>query len=609
MFKKLQKSVIDKNKLLSTNLSKRRVNKTPSKIVYPNRTNLTFANIIVNMNSTPSLNTIDNWNNSYFTTELYNNNNSFTSKSKKNINYFKDNIQPKEYNTNSKILSTVINGIISLKSNDLLNYCIKLIEIMVFQRDIIEKNNFIDIYNEINRDLLMLIYQNYFHVFKNDSIMSIFLKNDLKKGMKFFQNIHSIYILYILSGMVYIYYHLNLENKNFYHFLKQFIKKEKCNDIKCCICSQINIIENNIIKYNSQKQSIYVQKPSVIKIVGKCTKKNSNINNNNNINNELFLNNNINKIYCIRQKKKYNIINNSNDNIIKIKKNNDQNNNNNKEKSGNKNIGKDKIEKIYYSQIPNEKKYRQIIDVKRYKNDIFDNKKKIFYSQIIKASEKEKNKFYNNDSFSSKEKSNSKKKYQIYKKEEIILDNSYNIFSYQEKYENNKNKKFLTEINDNRKKRKIRDEKGEYLNLIEEIKIKLYKNNNSKKQSEAKIDNKNKLINKIENNINNNNNKKLVEANKNDKNILTKNKKMKINISSEIKNKNEKTNQINIEKMANKIDTNIIDKNVYCEINYNINKSSKVIKENINAIEQDIKNFEEHNNYIKQQLIYLIKKK
>ena len=84
---------------------------------------------------------------------------------------------------------------------------------------------------------------------------------------------------------------------------------------------------------------------------------------------------------------------------------------------------------------------------------------------------------------------------------------------------------------------------------------------------------------------------------------------MKINISSEIKNKNEKTNQINIEKMANKIDTNIIDKNVYCEINYNINKSSKVIKENINAIEQDIKNFEEHNNYIKQQLIYLIKKK
>ena len=115
MFKKLQKSVIDKNKLLSTNLSKRRVNKTPSKIVYPNRTNLTFANIIVNMNSTPSLNTIDNWNNSYFTTELYNNNNSFTSKSKKNINYFKDNIQPKEYNTNSKILSTVINGVISLK--------------------------------------------------------------------------------------------------------------------------------------------------------------------------------------------------------------------------------------------------------------------------------------------------------------------------------------------------------------------------------------------------------------------------------------------------------------------------------------------------------------
>ena len=73
MFKKLQKSVFDKSKLLSTNISKRRVNKTPCKKLYPNRTNLTFANIIVNMSSTPTISSIDNWNNAYFKTELYNN--------------------------------------------------------------------------------------------------------------------------------------------------------------------------------------------------------------------------------------------------------------------------------------------------------------------------------------------------------------------------------------------------------------------------------------------------------------------------------------------------------------------------------------------------------
>ena len=80
MFKKLHKSVIDKNKLLS-NLHSKRVNKTPSKVVYPNRTNLTFANIIVNMSSNQSLGNIDNLNNSYFDTKP--NNNSFSIRTKK----------------------------------------------------------------------------------------------------------------------------------------------------------------------------------------------------------------------------------------------------------------------------------------------------------------------------------------------------------------------------------------------------------------------------------------------------------------------------------------------------------------------------------------------
>ena len=32
------------------------------------------------------------------------------------------------------------------------------------------------------------------------------------------------------------------------------------------------------------------------------------------------------------------------------------------------------------------------------------------------------------------------------------------------------------------------------------------------------------------------------------------------------------------------------------EVIYNLNKSSNMIKENINAIEQNIRNFKEHNN-------------
>ena len=44
------------------------------------------------------------------------------------------------------------------------------------------------------------------------------------------------------------------------------------------------------------------------------------------------------------------------------------------------------------------------------------------------------------------------------------------------------------------------------------------------------------------------------------------------------------------------------------EISFNLNKASNMIKENINAIEQDIRNFKDHNNYINQQLYCLTKK-
>ena len=609
MFKKLQKSVIDKNKLLSTNLNKCRVNKTPSKIVFPNRTNLTFANIIVNMSST-SLSSIDNWNNSYFTTELYNN--SFSSKSRNDIKNYRDSIHTKD--NQSKLISMIINGIIGLKSNDNLMYGIKLIEIMVFLRDNIDKNNYIYLSKDINKDLLMIIYQTYFQMFSNDSIITILLKNDLKNNMKIFQNYHLMYIFYILTGIIYIHYNLKTSNKYFYTFLKQFIKNEKCNNSKCILCCQIDLIEKNILNYNTSNQSIFSQNPSVIKIVGKYIK-NSNINNSvNNRNNDLYLNNNLNKVYHIKQKKNYNIINNSNDNIIK-KKNIIIETLNNKEKSLNKNIYKENFEKKYNSHmVTTDRNNKKILDIKKYKNDIYDNnKKKFFYSQIIKANEKERNKFFN-DSFSSKEKTNSKNKYLIQKQEKNILNNSYNFLNSNDKSDCNSNDKiYFTEINDNKNKRIIKG--GEYNNLIDQIKIKLYNNDKPMKKNGTNFDNKNKLMDLIENNnINNttninsnfcnntNNNKKFIQINK--KELLGKNKKIKINVSTEVKNKNNKNHtNINIDKNDN------IDKKKYIEINNNLNKASKVIKENINAIEQDIKNFKEHNNYIRQQLYYLTKKK
>ena len=166
MFKKLKKSVIDKNNLLLLNLSKKRINKTPSKLLFPKRTNLTFANIIVNMNSNPNLSSIDSWNNSSFNTELYNN--SFSNKSKNSITDISRNISEAK-DDHSEILSLVINGLLCLKSNDFLTYCIKLIEIITYIRDNKEKYNYINIHNEINKELLMIIYQIYFQIFSENS--------------------------------------------------------------------------------------------------------------------------------------------------------------------------------------------------------------------------------------------------------------------------------------------------------------------------------------------------------------------------------------------------------------------------------------------------------
>ena len=267
MFKKLKKSVIDKNNLFSTNLSKKRVNKTPSKIIFPNLTNLTLANIIVNINSTQSLTNIDSWNNSYFKTEL--NNNSFSNKySKFNItDISKHTIETKE--EQSEILLIIINGINSLKSKDLLNYCTKLIEIITYIRDNKGKEKYADINTEMNKDLLIIIYKIYFRIFPENSFIYLIIKNDLKNGMKIFKKLHSMFILYILTGLSYINDNLKFKKVQFSNFLKKFIKKERCFDSKCSICINIENFDKNVSSN---------QKTSLIKIIDRRIKNNNNIN-------------------------------------------------------------------------------------------------------------------------------------------------------------------------------------------------------------------------------------------------------------------------------------------------------------------------------------------
>jgi hypothetical protein len=583
MFKKLQKSVINKNKLLMANFNKRRVNKTPSKIIFPNRPNLTFANIIVNMNSSPNFSNVDNWNNSYFTTEVYNN--SFTSKSKNNLNnIIKSEFEPR--NSNINILSMVINGIVSLKANDLLNYCMKLIEIITYIRDNPDKTN-IEINTEMNKDLLVIIYQAYFHIFPNHSIISTLLKDDANNGKSLFKRIHSVYILYLLSGIIYINYNIKSGNKQFLDFLKQFILKEKCKDVKCNLCSHINKFELNYMNLSaqsSQNQNSFIQKPSVIKIVGKCMKKNNNISNNN------FNRNN--KIYNIRQKIKNEIINNSNDNIMKIKNKNSQIHY--KDKSFNRNV------KGYCSHIVSERNNKKILNMKRFNNEVagnISNTKKFFYSQIVKANDNEKNNFFN-ESFNIKEKSISKSKYYVHKTEYNLLDNSYNKY-YADKSES-KDKKFLTEKNDSKNKKKIKD--SNYSNLIQDIKIKLYKNNKNIKNTGKDKNIDSKSISK-DKKINTYNNNKIIEINKKEINLLCKS--AKIKNSSDTKSKKENKNNINLENYFCNCKKNEME---FLELNSNINKSSMVIKENINAIEKEIKDFKNHNNYIKNQLYYIFNK-
>ena len=91
--------------------------------------------------------------------------------------------------------------------------------------------------------------------------------------------------------------------------------------------------------------------------------------------------------------------------------------------------------------------------------------------------------------------------------------------------------------------------------------------------------------------------------------MLIKFNKIKIKIPTDSKINNDKKIYINtIDSEKKKNINKIIEKKEYKKVNSDLNESSKIIKENINLMEKDIKAFKEQNIYIKQQLEKMLNK-
>ena len=553
MFKRLQKSVIDKNSLLSLSLTKRTINKTPRKIILPNRSNLTFSNIIVNMNANPRIGNNDSWNNSYFNTELYNNlfyiksSNSSITNISRNIDEVKDD--------HSKILLKIINGILCLKSNDLLSYSINLIEIITYVRDSNEKYDYMKINSEKNNNLLKLLYQIYLKIFPENSFICLILKDDLKNGMKIFKKIHSLYLFYILSGLSFINVSKKEKNLKFFNFLKQFIKKEKCFYLNCPICSHIR----NYIKDISNNI-----KPSVIKILVRKGKKSKD-------NNKIKLD----------LKIKKNLMNINNSNII-----------------NKRSFNNDSIERNYYSNIVN-KSSRDLNanSVNRVKNDLFEIKKSMLYNQSIKCNKRKKDLFYNHNS--TKNENKFIKKMNINKSKEKLERKNNNInpletieakqYTIEKKENNDKNtKKIGRKISDTIKSKIIKNPVRKSNNKLKNL------NMNTYSEKDNIIDNKN-------NNTIQNTERNIIK--------LTKSKKIKINLLSTPNNKIKNKLFIISDDSESKKNRNDNEEDSLCiKSNFVLHKSSKFIKESINQIEKELMAFKIHNVYIKQQLEKILNK-
>ena len=183
-------------------------------------------------------------------------------------------------NISSEILNNVLKGIISLKKNDIFDYIIKMLKIILYNykgNNIINGNNFIFEIN-VEDNALNLLYQNIFQVYTNETIVRNILMKDFNNNKKIFKNIHYIFIFYIYCGIEHIFHLIEkqnnkLNNINKYidyneilHLLFQINNKEQCftcnknnnNNVSkkneaCLLCSEINKFKYIINYINSDK--------------------------------------------------------------------------------------------------------------------------------------------------------------------------------------------------------------------------------------------------------------------------------------------------------------------------------------------------------------------
>jgi hypothetical protein len=134
------------------------------------------------------------------------------------------------------------------------------------------------------------------------------------------------------------------------------------------------------------------------------------------------------------------------------------------------------------------------------------------------------------------------------------------------------------------------------------IKLSNRKNNKAIKKTNQKTKKFNNIMDIDDNNIINNN--KMIDMNSANKNQPKKTKKIKIDLLTIPKIKNDKKISINLNNSERKKrnNENNSGQNEVSKSDKSLNESTKIIKDNINLIEKEIISFKQHNLYIKQQL-------
>ena len=237
-----------KKLILSSLIKKKSLDNSRPKKIKTKKKNLKYANIIINMNQN-RINTNFNLIKEQNAKKLF-----YIQSSEKNILNEKANFSP-------KVLSILIQGIISLKTNDILGYTIKLCEIILYIKNN-NKNPYFNIYDYlyVNNEFLNMIYETYFELFSKDTPTFQILKHDYNKDQEIFKKIHLIYIFYIFTGINYLSSNNSSKNKNsqILNFLKNLLEKEKCK--KCFLCAEIEKITN------IRNKKIFLKKTSVLRV-------------------------------------------------------------------------------------------------------------------------------------------------------------------------------------------------------------------------------------------------------------------------------------------------------------------------------------------------------